>query len=379
MTVETIRGRKEFEQIVPHEIERKFMPVFPERLEPFRAEAIPIEQFYLSHPSEPFSLRMRETTDFAGNVTYVATLKDRGNVTDGGLDRLEVSAPLTKELYEYYRDEATVPILRKLRAEPLPGVVIDFYDDGSVRVESESPESWSEFVREQGDHFVDITGDRFVDNEWHAHLAFRRQNDGHEALTPDPELSIDDIVRDILAGNHSTRTVVHIGGRSGSGKSTIVRALRQRLTEYKLSSVVTSTDDYHRGTAWLTNYNGGETWTHWDESIVYDTDTMAAELNKLRTGVPIDKREIDWQIAEPVVTGKIEPADVIIVEGIYATAPEITDRSDLEYVMTTPLATCVGRRLLRDLLERPQFADPVNSLGYMLSEAETAYRKQHSI
>ena len=44
--------------------------------------------------------------------------------------------------------------------------------------------------------------------------------------------------------------------------------------------------------------------------------------------------------------------------------------------MTTPLATCIGRRLLRDIAERPEFADPATSLGYMLSEAEPAYRAQ---
>lgn len=37
-----------------------------------------------------------------------------------------------------------------------------------------------------------------------------------------------------------------------------------------------------------------------------------------------------------------------------------------------------GGRLLRDLRERPQFADPAASLGYMLSEAEPAYRDQTS-
>jgi uridine kinase len=85
---------------------------------------------------------------------------------------------------------------------------------------------------------------------------------------------------------------------------------------------------------------------------------------------------LNVQVAEPVLTGTIEPTDVIIIEGIYAQAPEITKGSDLQYEMTTPLATCIGRRLLRDIAERPEFADPATSLGYMLSEAEPAYRAQ---
>jgi hypothetical protein len=46
--------------------------------------------------------------------------------------------------------------------------------------------------------------------------------------------------------------------------------------------------------------------------------------------------------------------------------------------MATGLATCIGRRLLRDLRERPEFADPEISLRYMLSEAEPAYRAQRA-
>lgn len=376
MSVEIIESRKEFEQSLPREIERKYLPVFPEALDDLRAEALPIEQYYLSHPSEPFSLRMREVCNPDGSVDYTATLKDRGTLTQDGLDRLEVTAPVSRELYEFYRD-ASVPVLRKLRAEPEPGVVVNFYDNGSTHVESEDGISWQRFVMKYGDAFVDITGDHLVDNEWHAHLNFRRANNGHEAHAPLPDLRVDDIIRDIYqSGGNLSRCVVHIGGRSGSGKSTIVRELRERLAEFGLSTVVTSTDDYHRGTKWLVDYNGGETWTHWDDRVVYDTATMATELAKLRDGQPINKREIDWQIAEPIVTGITEPADVIIVEGIYATSPDITAEQDLQYIMPTPLATCIGRRLLRDLRERPQFADPAVSLGYMLREAEPAYRAQ---
>ena len=79
---------------------------------------------------------------------------------------------------------------------------------------------------------------------------------------------------------------------------------------------------------------------------------------------------------EPVYEGIIAPSNVVIIEGIYALSPDITKQDELRYEMTTPLATCIGRRLLRDMRERPEFADPVKSLGYMLREAEPAYRRQ---
>ena len=43
MSVESLIHSKEFEQKIPLEIERKFLPLFPERLLALRAESRPIE------------------------------------------------------------------------------------------------------------------------------------------------------------------------------------------------------------------------------------------------------------------------------------------------------------------------------------------------
>lgn len=375
MTTEKLIHTPEFEQKLMHEVERKFLPIFPEQLNEYRAEAWPVEQFYLSHPSEPFSLRMREQLK-EGQLHYVATLKDVGTLTENGIDRMEVDVPVTPELYQQYRTP-DVPVLRKLRAEPLPGVIIDFYEDGSVQVESESPVNWQEFIAKHGDYFMDITGDRQGSNEWRAHLSFRRSSDGAETLRPGADLNPGDIVNDILAAARpGAPTIAHIAGRSGSGKSTIVRQVKAELDSLGIPSLTLSTDDYHRGATWLTEHNGGEPWTKWDDAIVYDTQAMAQDLAELQAGRPIWHRWIDFSDCEPRYDEILQPAPVIIIEGIYAASSDIAGHNHLMYEMTTPLATSVGRRLLRDLRERPQFADPVVSLGYMLSEAEPAYRKQ---
>lgn len=196
----------------------------------------------------------------------------------------------------------------------------------------------------------------------------------------EPQLSAAEIVTNIHRALQDNKpATVHIGGRSGSGKSTIVREVRTALDALGLTSAVLSTDDYHRGNSWLVAHNNGQDWEHWDAPIVYDTETMAQDLKTLQSGQAIRAREIDWTTVEPHYPGLISPSDVIVIEGIYARSPDITSEGDLSYEMTTPLATCIGRRLLRDLKERPQFADPVKSLSYMLSEAEPAYlRQQHA-
>jgi hypothetical protein len=111
MTYEIITKSMEFEQNIAHEVERKFIPIFPEQMEDYRAEAWPVEQFYLSHPSEPFSLRMREELK-GGELSYTATLKDTGKLTDGGIDRMEVDVPIDPELYQLYRTP-DAPVLKK--------------------------------------------------------------------------------------------------------------------------------------------------------------------------------------------------------------------------------------------------------------------------
>lgn len=374
MSIEHHTSSPEFDRIAPTVTERKFLPLFPETLERYRCDSRPIKQLYLSHPEEPFTLHFREKLDADGTLHYHAYIKDAGIMNESGIARMEIPVPIDAQLYDYY-DTADLPTVHKLRAEPSPGIAIDFHEDGTVQVEAKDEAVWQAFIAEQGEHFIDTTSDRSSTNEWKAHLAFRRGNEGREAIQPLPELRADAIVNDILRQGDMSR-VVHIGGRSGSGKSTIVREVKEKLERIGYRCAVMSTDDYHRGASTLRGYNGGEAWTHWDDAIVYDTQTMANDLATLASGNAIYHREIDWSTAEPVITGIIKPADVIIVEGIYAKSPDILQHDSLVYEMPTPLATCIGRRLLRDMRERPEFADPVKSLRYMLREAEPAYRAQ---
>lgn len=376
--IETLTGSKEFEQKPSHETEQKFVPVFPERLAAIRQEALPIEQFYLSHPDEEFSLRLREAVDQDGQLQYTATLKDKGQLTpEGRLERLEVETAVTAQMYAYYKT-SDVPVLRKLRATPYKNVVVDFFEDGYVHAESEHPLSWVAFCDQQDltGQFVDVTGDRQADSQWRAHLVYRREHNGAEILTPSQELSVETIVHDILSSNPKTSPIVlRIGGRSGSGKTTLVRELQDQLQGYGLDSTVLSTDDYHRGKTWLDDYKGAP-WTEWDAPIVYDTAALAKDLDRLKQGGSVEGRRFDFTTQEPVSTGPLQAVPVVIIEGIYARSPDLDTTVHLGYEVPTPLATCVGRRLLRDMRERPQFADPVGSLRYMLEMAEPAYRAQ---
>jgi len=379
MSVEILLHNPEFEQNKHHEVERTFLPVFPELLTAeYRELSRPVEQYYLSHPSENFSLRCREEFDDNGNARYTAALKDRGTQKADGVSRLEVETEITADIYEHFRTPDR-PLLRKLRAHPNRNVAIDFFEDGSVHVESEHPIAWTSFADTSRMKFIDVTGDSQVRSEWKAHFAYMKHHGGQEALAPLPELDVQTIATDILATRrHDQAHFVQIAGRSGSGKSTVVRELRTKLAEYGLSSDVISTDDYHRGNTWLHERTGGEPWIDWDDPIVYDTARMADDLARLADGERIARREVDFGIVETRIVGEIRPVDIMIIEGIYAGSQDLAAFADSKYEMPTPLATCIGRRLLRDLRERPEFADPAKSLRYMLEYAEPRYQEQNS-
>lgn len=378
MAVETLVNNPEFERVCPIEKEQTFLPVFPELLHSHYYErASPVEQYYLNHPSEAFSLRMRESFDQDGKAHYTATLKDSGTLQEQGLERIEVETEISEALYRYYQSPAS-PMLRKLRAHANRHVVIDFFEDGSVQVESEDAIAWTAFDDQMRTAFVDVTGDSQIRNEWKAHMAYRKSHQGQEALVPLPDLDPAVIASDILAIKRLGETCfVQITGRSGSGKSTIVNELCAQLAEYGLTSEVISTDDYHRGATWLSDYAKGEAWVDWDDPIVYNTEAMAQDLADLKAGLPTVRRQIDFTEVESKIIGTIQPPDVLIIEGIYASSPDFAEFADAKYEMPTPLATCIGRRLLRDIRERPQFADTRASLRYMLEYAEPHYRAQH--
>ncbi len=372
---EKIPDAKDFEQI-PHEIEQKFLPISIQALDAFRKIAVPIEQIYLSYPSEEYSLRIRETLK-NGEPKYKATLKSAGVMTDIGIDRIEIEADVDANTYKFYRALGR-PAVRKLRAEPVESVIIDFFDDGYVHAESEDPKAWARFLDKYRLHFnfANITGSPVADNEWRAYDGYRRAH-GSELSLPESDLTAEMILGDIAEHQKlATTTVVRISGRSGSGKSTLVREVKQQLEQMGISPITLSTDDYHRGKALLTYLNKGEKWVNWDSPTVYDLAALRLDIARLRDGGPIHARRFDFTSEEPEISGVIESAPVILLEGIYAGSHQLHDVSDLAYEVPTPLATCIGRRIMRDLVERPQFADAGENLRYSLQYAEPEWINQ---
>lgn len=356
-----------------NEIERQFVASHPQAFESLKddLELQVIEQIYLSHPDEPFNLRLRETITSDG-TSYTATLKDRGTLTTEGLSRREIETPISQQAYTYYKSSGAYPFLRKLRAEPEPGVVVDWCEGLSAPI-IEIEASANQDYYEQNRHLlIDRTGSPEVSSEQLAHNLSPNMLPGTpEAITPQ------EILARIMALRRegTDPIVVGISGRSGSGKTTIAKSLLELAGHY-LTTARISTDDYHRGKTWLEN-TYGQPWTNWDAPEVYDTKQLNFDLFQLSQGVSINSYAFDLATEEPVITGRIEPSELIIVEGIYAGSSDLRDTRHLHVAVPTPLATSVGRRIVRDMNHlNDSFASPQAILRYQLEVAEPTYRAQ---
>jgi len=379
--VEQARNNPEFQK--RREREQTLVASTPELLDVFRPTATPYEGIYLSHPEEEFSLRVRAVYKPEG-VEYSAALKDQGEMLGNALDRLEVSTEISKEAYERYAADASFPSVKFLRAEPLPGLAVDFIEGleaPQVEYESALGEDEPAFVSLLKNGLIDMSDETSVRKEYIAHALH-----GNEALTPTGE-TLEDFAHRVFNDMVATysmghkQVVVGLSGMSGSGKSTAVRALQERFAETlgkEYSPIVLSSDDYHRGKKWLENEYGAP-WTNWDDPRVYNTAELADDLTRLESGESILRKHFDFATEEVVYDEEITPQPFIIVEGLYAGSPDLQNVRHLHFEVPTGIATSIGRDVRRLVLENRangSIRTPEERLRYQLETALPTYLEQ---
>ena len=370
----SVNGEIDSNREIAYETEKQYVVIHPETVEHYKSspEIQVIEQLHLSHPDEAYNLRLRETVTSDG-VSYTATLKDRGTITPEGLWRQEIETPITPETYLYYKSSGAHPLVRKLRAEPEEGVTIDWCEGMSLPILEIEGQDSKDFFNRFRESLVERTGSPELSSEYLAHQL------SPNLMPPIPErITPHEILARIMELHRSGTTpiVVGISGRSGSGKTTIAKALLELATAHRLETAHISTDDYHRGKTWLeSTYQ--KPWTNWDAPEVYDTQQLNFDLFQLAKGIPINSYRFDLPSEERVTTGKIQPSELVVIEGIYAGSPDLQARLHLHVAVPTPLATSIGQRIRRDsALLNESFASPAAILRYQLEVAEPTYRQQ---
>jgi uridine kinase len=144
--------------------------------------------------------------------------------------------------------------------------------------------------------------------------------------------------------------ILGIAGGSGSGKSTIARAILADLPPG--SGVLLEQDHYYRAQGHLP-YEERER-INYDHPDALELDLLMAHLDALRTGQSIVRPTYDFANHDRAKMGvRIDPAPVLVVEGILVLADErLRARLHVKVFVDTDADIRLMRRIRRDLEQR---------------------------
>lgn len=163
--------------------------------------------------------------------------------------------------------------------------------------------------------------------------------------------------------------VVGVAGGSGSGKTSVVRAIVHGLRPDRVS--VIHHDSYYRDFSHLPADTRRE--INFDHPDALETELLVEHLNRLADGGSVEVPVYDFTTHSR--TGKIltvDPTEVIIVDGILVLAePELRDRMEIKVFVDTDADIRFIRRLERDLEERGR------TLGSVIQQYQSTVRPMH--
>lgn len=150
--------------------------------------------------------------------------------------------------------------------------------------------------------------------------------------------------------------IIGICGASGSGKSTMAKALSQKLER---PCIYIKQDSYYKDHPDMC-FEERER-INYDEPAAFEHDALRDDLMRLRRGERITAKEYDYtnhRRCDPGVI--IEPTDVVIIEGIHVFYdPEVRDLLDFKIYIQVDPDVCLLRRVKRDIRDRGRSVESV--------------------
>jgi uridine kinase len=150
--------------------------------------------------------------------------------------------------------------------------------------------------------------------------------------------------------------LIGIAGGSGSGKTTVAKALKKKQKD---NILIIEQDAYYRNREDLTYKE--RCLLNYDHPNAFDTDLLCTHLKMLLSGQSIEKPIYDFSVhLRKDETTKVNPCPIIILEGILVLESEILrDLMDIKVYVDTDADVRVLRRLKRDINERGRTLESV--------------------
>ena len=163
--------------------------------------------------------------------------------------------------------------------------------------------------------------------------------------------------------------VIGVAGGTGSGKTTVVRAISRHVGEDRLA--VLPHDSYYRDYVDLPkDVLDGKNFDHPDS---LETDLLIRHVRALKAGAAVETPIYDFKVhRRSPETRRIEPKKVIVVDGILLFAePELRPLFDVRIFVDTDADIRLIRRIRRDVAERGRTVESV------VQQYETTVRPMH--
>ena len=151
--------------------------------------------------------------------------------------------------------------------------------------------------------------------------------------------------------------VVGIAGGTGSGKTTVARAIYDKVGKDRIEWI--SHDSYSRNFEGLAPEEKHH--INFDHPDSLETELLARHLDVLIKGSSVEVPIYDFTThSRKTETIRVEPRKVIIVEGILVLAEaELRKRIDIKLYVDTPADIRFVRRLMRDIKSRGRTVESV--------------------
>ena len=151
--------------------------------------------------------------------------------------------------------------------------------------------------------------------------------------------------------------IIGIAGGSGSGKTTVVKALTEQLKE---KVVVIPQDSYYKDSSHLPMEERQK--VNFDHPDSIDFELLISHLQELKKGHSVEQPVYSYMTCSRSTTETItvNPAEVIIVEGILIfCCAELRDQMDIKIFVDADDDDRLMRVIARDIIERGKNVETV--------------------